>query len=142
MGIRATGKIVRYQLSFSLLEFAQFGLTYVLLHNGFSPEWSYLSGIVIAVFKIGVMWYLSKLQLGISIRAYLKDVFLPMLIVSIVSATIPSLIHFAMPYGWPRFLAVLFISIIVSASCIIFLGCNAQEQKLLISMVVSKFKPA
>jgi O-antigen/teichoic acid export membrane protein len=140
MGIRATGKIVWYQISFSALEFLHFGLSYVLLNHGFSPEWSYYCGVVIAVIKVFAMWVLAKNQLSVSISEFLKTVVLPLTITCLVSAAVPSIIHFSMSDGWVRFILTLVSSLIVNALAVLFIGCTSSERKMLTSMVLGKLK--
>lgn len=138
MGIQATGKIFWYQLSYSALEFLQFGMIYVLLHNGFSPEWAYYASLLISLLKVLTMWILSRYQLNASILEFLKVVVLPLVWVSILSAVIPTLLHHFMPGGWLRFIIVLGSSLLISAGCILYIGCTPPERKLLISMIQDK----
>lgn len=140
MGIQATGKIMWYQLSFSFLEFLLFASVYILLHNGFSPEWSYISGIIMGCLKVLTMWILSKKQLGISIREFIKKVVFPLIWISIISPIIPATIHFIMPLGWLRFILVLGFSLLVSAGSILYVGCTPPERELLITMVREKIR--
>ncbi len=140
MGIKATGTIIWYQLAFSFLEFLHFGLAYVLLHHGYSPEWSYYCGIIIAVIKIFTIWILSNKQLSISIYDFIKRAVLPLIMTTILSAIVPLIIHFTMPAGWERFIATLLSGLITSSLAILYIGCTSPERKLLVSMVLSKFR--
>ena len=138
MGIRATGKVMWYQLSYSLIEFAFFGVVYVLLHNGFSPEWSYICSIIFTGIKAPVMWYLCKRYLGLSIWEITRDIVFPTLLVSVLSAIVPYLIHMTMPAGWLRFLVVFFVSIASAGAVSLFVGCTPAERKMLINLVLEK----
>ena len=140
MGISATGNIRWFQLSFSFLEFLVFIAAYFLLHNGFSPEWSYICLIIVSVLKVLTMWLLSRRHLEISISDFIKNVVVPLAIVSIVSFCIPAFFRFTMPYGWGRFILVLFLSLASSATSILYLGCTAPERRMLLSMVAEKLK--
>lgn len=140
MGIRATGKIMWYQLSFSFLEFAFFGVVYVLLHHGFIPEWSYICALLFTVVKIPVMLFLCKRQLGMSIMEIITSVVFRVLIVTVISAVVPCFICMSMPAGWIRFFTVLFASIVSSGLCILYIGCTSQERKMLISIALNKIK--
>ena len=140
MGIRATGKIVWYQVSFSLLEFLHFGLAYVLLHNGFSPVWSYYCGVIIAVLKVFAMWVMSRKQLNISIREFLTSVVTPLLLTVLISVIIPLLPYFNMQEGVLRFIIVLGTCILSSGLTILFVGCTRSERGMLLSLVHDKLK--
>ena len=138
MGIRATGKIVWYQVSFSLLEFFHFGLAYVLLHNGFSPVWSYYCGVIIAVLKVFAMWVMSRKQLNISIREFLTSVVTPLLLTVLISVVIPLLPYLNMQEGVLRFAIVLGTCILSSGLTILFVGCTRSEREMLLSLVHDK----
>lgn len=140
MGIRATGKIQWMQISFSLLEFLVFIGAYLLLHNGFAPEWSYICSLFVSVLKVLVMWVLSKKQLGISIIEFLRSIVLPSSIVTVLSACIPIIIRYNMPDGWLRFMIVLMVCLLSTSICILFLGCMPSERKMILDMVLGKIK--
>ncbi len=138
MGIRATGKIAWFQLSFSFLEFLVFVFSYLLLHHGYAPEWAYFSALLVSCLQVLTMWYLSHKQLQVSIPLFIKTVVLPLGLVSILSAIIPAWIHFSMPMGWPRFIIVLITSLISSSVFILFVGCSNNERKMLVSIIANK----
>ncbi len=140
MGIRSTGRIMWYQLSFSFLEFLTFFASFILLHHGFSPEWSYYIGIIIVCLKTLTMCVLSKYQLDLSIREFLRSVVIPLILVSVISAIVPVSLFFVMSPGWLRFLAVLSTSIAAVMASSLLIGCSPSERKLLISMVMAKLK--
>lgn len=138
MGIRATGKIMWYQLLFSSLEFLLFGAVYVLLHNGFEPEWSFICGIIAACFKVVAMLFLCRRQLSLSLKYFFRKVFLPTVVVSIVSVTLPALVCFNLEQGWIRLVLVVFVSVISSVASILYIGCSSSERNMLVSMVLGK----
>ena len=140
MGIRATGKIMWYQLLFSSLEFILFVVIYVLLHHGFAPEWTFICGIITAGLKVITMWVLSHKQLHISIKDFVTDVLWKSLLVSVISAIVPIYLYFQLTEGWLRFLIVLVSSRACSSLCILYLGCSSSERDMLVSMVLAKIK--
>ncbi len=140
MGIRATGNIKWMQIILSLLEFSVFVASYFLLHNGYSPEWTYYCSAIVAVSKILVLWTLSREQLGISTKEFIRSVMLPSGLVVVLSCCIPIFVRVYMPYGWLRFLAVLLISLITSAVTILYIGCIPSERKMLIEMILGKIR--
>lgn len=140
MGIRATGKIMWYQMLFSSLEFILFGSVYVLLHHGFAPEWSFICGIFAACLKVIAMLFLSRWQLSISLKQFIYKVICPTLFVSLISAAVPLAIYFNMHPGWLRFLIVLAASILSSSLCILYIGCTTPERQMLVTVVLGKIK--
>ena len=140
MGIKATGRIMWRQISFSLLEFLVFLGAFVLLHHGFSPEWSYICLLIAAILQVLVIWVLSKKQLNISISEYFRSVVVPAIIVSVISCSIPVILRFTLPYGWLRFIIVLLISLASSAVCVLYLGCIPSERKMIIDLILRKMR--
>ena len=138
MGIKASGKIKWMQIWFSLLEFLVFGASYFLLHHGFAPEWSFFCTVIAAILQMLVMWILSKKQLNFSISEQIRSVIIPALIVTLVSCILPVAFRLSMPFGWPRFIIVLIVSLISSTVCILFIGCSRAERELLISMIKTR----
>ena len=138
MGIKASGRIKWYQLIFSALEFLHFILAFVLLHNGFSPLWSYYCGVIVAICKVLSIWTISKQQLRISIKEFIDSVVFRLFLVVVTSSVLPLIIHTLLPIGWPRLISVVAISLITSSICILYIGCNASEREALLSMVFSK----
>lgn len=138
MGIRASGKIKWYQLSFCSLEFLYFGVVFILLHHGFIPEWTMICSIIFIVIKTLTILYLCRRQLDLSIISFIKEVLYRVTIVTIISVIIPWLIASSMPFGFVRFISVLSSSLAVSSLCILFIGCTSPERKMLLEMVLKK----
>lgn len=140
MGIKASGKIQWMQINSSILGFLLFIACYFLLHHGFAPEWTYIVSVIISIINVLIILWLSKKQLAVSVREYIRSVIIPSLIVLFVSCIIPTLMRFLLPYGWIRFGAVLLVSLALSSVCILYLGCMPSERKLLTEMVLGKLR--
>lgn len=140
MGIKATGRIQRMQISFSVLGFFVFFASYVLLHHGFEPEWAYYVLLFSATLKVFVVWWLSHKQIGVSTHEFIKLVVVPACVVIVVSSCAPVTIRFLLPYGWIRFLIVLLVSFASCAISILYLGCSHSERILLIELVLGKIR--
>lgn len=138
MGIQATGRITWYQILFSTLEFLQFGAAYILLHHGFSPEWTYILAAIFAVFKVLTMLFLCKYQLNVPFSEVLWLVLRPILMVIAISAIIPIILHFKLSYGWMRLILVTGTSLVTSSLACYFVGCTPSERELLLSMIRGK----
>lgn len=138
MGIRATGKIKWYQISFSLLEFAYFGVVFILMRQGFIPEWTMICSIFIVIFKTLTIMYLCHRQLEFSIISFIKEVLFKVTIVTGFSMIITWLIATSMPTGFIRFVIVLLSSLAISSLCILFIGCTSPERKMLLEIIQKK----
>ena len=140
MGIKASGKIYRMQIIFSVLEFSAFFASYALLHRGYSPEWTYYILLITAILKVPLVCIISYYQMRTPFSGYFRSILFPVILVSAVSCLLPALIRHYLPDGWFRFLAVLLISLISSSSSILLLGCIPSERKMLIELVLGKIR--
>lgn len=140
MGIRATGDIKWLQISMSSLEFLMFFAAYLLLHHGFSPEWSYICSVIANALKLFTIWLLCRVQLNVSIKDFIRTVLVPIAFVTIVSFGLPLLAKMLMPDGWIRFLSVLAVSLGSASLAILFLGCSRPERKMLVDLVLGKIR--
>ncbi len=140
MGIKACGKIRGMQIATSLMGFLMFIASYLLLHQGLAPEWTYIISIIITVITVLIMLWLSRKQLAVSAKEYIRSVIIPSCIVFAVSCIIPTIMRYLMPFGWIRFIAVLLVSIGISGICILYLGCSPSERNMLVEMVLGKLR--
>jgi hypothetical protein len=114
--------------------------SYLLLHQGLAPEWTYIISIIITVITVLIMLWLSRKQLAVSAKEYIRSVIIPSCIVFAVSCIIPTIMRYLMPFGWIRFIAVLLVSIGISGICILYLGCSPSERNMLVEMVLGKLR--
>lgn len=140
MGIRATGKIAWYQIIFSTLEFMVFGANYVLLHNGYPPEITYLCACISATIKLFVVCFLARNQIGINVKDFLLSAVFKSVLVALISAIIPVLLYHYISAGWLRFIVVLVSSLASSCLCIYYIGCSESERTMLSSMVLNRIR--
>ena len=140
MGIKASGRIQCMQIASSVMGFLAFFAAYVLLHNGYAPESTYVVSVLIATSMVMIMLWLSKKQLNISATEYIKSVIFPALVVVAGSCIIPILMRTFLPFGWLRFMVVLLVSLGMSTVCILYLGCRPSERNMLVGMVLGKLR--
>lgn len=131
----ATGKIRNYQLVIGGFTLLNFPLSFIALKLGYPPETPIIIGITISVLCMIMRLIFLKKLAGLSILSYLKNVYLNISCVSILSSIIPYMIHQYMDIGWWRFLATGAASVICSCSIILFIGCDRTERSFILSKI-------
>ncbi len=134
----ATGKIRNYQIAVGGLLLMNFPVSWLALKLGAQPWMVYLIAIVIGVGCMLLrLWFLRKM-VGLSMRAYLKDVVLNVLVTAGAAIVIPVVVFFLLPDGFARLVIVALVSFASTAVSTLYVGCTAGER----SFILSKFKMA
>lgn len=125
----ATGNIRNYQIVVGGTQFLIFPLSYICFKYGSSPESTYIISIFISLLCLILRLFFLHRMVGLSIKKYLRDVCGNAILVMVLAAVIPILVHNNMSYGWWRFLVVTFISVICVLISTYFVGCSVVEQQ-------------
>lgn len=140
--VHATGKLKNHQIVISIIVATTIPLSYLMLKLGL-PAYSIfilnaLSNILCAVARVIIMKYLINLD----INAYIKEVILPISLVTVITLPLPVYLASIYIAGWLSFFVVSGVSLIISIISVFFLGLNSSERKLLkeISYMNSLFK--
>jgi hypothetical protein len=78
---------------------------------------------------------LLKQFISYSIRDYIKEVFLPLFFVTVLSIILPVIVFLCFPNGILRLLLVTGSSILSTCTCMFFIGLNKSEQKGMLHMI-------
>lgn len=136
--LQSSGKIKHYQSVVCVMLLLILPISYVFFHFGFQPEtimYVYMS-ITLLIF-IPQILIVNKI-IGMSIKAYLKEVILVMIIVAIVSFMLPIYIHLKMETSFLRFLIVGFSCLFSCLLTIYFFGVTKSERCLIASYINEK----
>lgn len=131
----ATGKIRNYQLAVGGVLLLNFPFSYLALKLDFPPESTMIVAIFISVCCMVLRLLFLRKMAGLSMRSFLKNVYLNVFCVAILSSIIPLVVHHFMSYGWSRFLVTCSVSIVCSAIVILFVGCNRSERQFIFSKI-------
>lgn len=137
--VQATGKVKAYQLTVGMCAFMNVPVSYIALLIVKNPLLPSICSIVLSTFMaIGRIIIYKKLNNSFGIRAYLKNVIIPITITIIVTVFFSILI--VHPYTEFR-MFVLYVVIIVAFAAVVifFLGINKLERQLLLSFVKKIF---
>lgn len=139
----ATGKIKRYVLILTTVGCLVFPLTWIAFTLGLPAEAAYVSFILVYVGVDIIRLFLMKQMLGFSPLLFVKDVFVPITIVTSVAFILPYISHIMLDEGLLRLLVVLAVSTMSSITCIVLFGLKTAERSFInekIKKIISKIR--
>ena len=115
---QATGKVKVYQAAVGGILLMILPISYIVLKLG-APAYSVfiVHFCVEAVAQLARMLILRKL-IDLPLRVYLHHIYLPIILVVLVSCVLPIYVHYLLPAGFMRFLAV-------GVTCVVSVGTTA-----------------
>ena len=137
----ATGKIKKYQLIVGGLQMANFPISYLLLQEGLFPEITMIVAIAISQCCLIARLYLLRSMIGLSVRQYLKKVYLNTVLVGVLSALLPIWIYNQISNEVFRGILVFCSSVSCTLVVVFYVGCNSKERIFILQrMAVLKRK--
>lgn len=134
---QATGKIAVYQSLVGLSELITLPVAYILLRNGFSPEWAFIVSLISQICVVGVRtFFMRRIYPGL-LRGVLKNIYRPCLIVSLISFIICAIIQFNIDSMYDCIIA-LGLSFLICVASIWFLGFTAPEKNKIKEIIINK----
>lgn len=128
----ATGKIRNYQIVVGGLQMLNLPVTYALLKKGFAPECTFVIAIVISQCCLFARLIMLRKMIALKMGRYLREVYLNVVIVSVLSFAVPLLIkkYFIASAGACSLVLVSVISIVSTTFVVLCIGCNKNERVL------------
>lgn len=133
---KAYGKIRNYQLVISFILMCNFPLSYLMLYLGFSPMSTVGVAILIQAVVLFARLWLMKGMIKYSIRDFLSNVLLPLLLVTFFSVIVPYVISHTMSSGLSRFLCNLIATELIMIAIIYTIGLRQNERQLVWKSIV------
>ena len=132
----ATGKIRNYQIVVGGILLMNFPISYLLLYLGFAPEVTVVVAIIISQICLIARLLFLRTMVKLPVKQFIKEVYLKVILVTILSASLPFICYVLMQPSIMRFIVIGSTSVIVSILCIYHIGCNKDEQKQVINAIV------
>lgn len=140
----ATGKIRNYQIYVGGIQLLNLPVSYLLFQFGYPPECVFVVAIVISIICEIVRLCMLKKMVGLSIRSFMKKVYLNVVVVSSASVVLPYIaVRFLGIDSSEHFFELCIISLLSTVSSIYFFGCDKRDKKLIkmfINRVLKKLK--
>lgn len=133
----ATGKIRNYQLAVGGMLLLNFPLSYICLKLSCPPESVLFVAIIVSVFCMILRLLFLRRMVNLSIRRFVYNVCVKIIIVVLASSVLPIVIHSNMDYGWLRLIVVGATSILSSSVMILLLGCTTGERNFIVKKALT-----
>ena len=135
----ATGKIRNYELVMGLMALSNFPTVWVAFKMGASPVAAYIVYFCVYFVMIFVRLYMVKDLIHMSAWAYVKEVFLRVAIVGVLSLSLPFLITYLEEDSFLRLVEVCAVSALGTIGTVLLFGMKSDEKKLFFGFIKKKF---
>ena len=129
----ATGKIRNYQLVVGGLQMMNLPISYLLLRMGMFPEVVIFVAIVISQCCLAARLVMLRGMIGLSIRKYMKKVYINVLVVTVIAAILPFLLSTKLEESFLNFVLLCFVALICTGTTIYYVGCNKTERQFVLN---------
>lgn len=136
--LHATAKIKRYMIIVGLVELSNFPITYIAFKLGASPVYAYYIYFSVYLILMFLRLFLIKDLISLKAVVYIKEVYLKVLIVSVVAFIIPSVICLLQQDSIWRLVEICVVSFISTAFSIYLFGLNCSERSKIVSLIKNK----
>ena len=125
----ATGNIRNYQLIVGGLQMMNLPVSYILLRTGSFPEAVIIVAIIISQCCLAARLFMLRGMIGLSVKGYLKKVYINVLIVTVLSAIVPFLIASRLEDTFVNFVLLCCLSVACTGLTVYYIGCNKTERQ-------------
>ncbi len=134
-GIIATGNIRNYQIVVTVVGCSVFPLTWLAYKIGLAVDTFYWIYFVVYNILIWIRMWFCKRILGFRIKNFVKGVFIPVILCTLLSIPVPGIIFFMMDDTIVRLLVLTLSSFITSTIIILSVGMTSMERKYILSKI-------
>lgn len=131
----ATGKIRNYQIVVGGLQMMNLPLSYIFLHMGLFPEVVIVVAIVISQCCLFARVLMLRGMIGLSVKKYLINVYLNVVVVAIVSSIFPILMMDRVNDSFASFALSSFFAVVYTGIIIYYLGLSKEERLFLLNKI-------
>lgn len=136
---QATGKIRLYQGVVGGILLLNLPLSYVALMQGFPPYSVMLVMIALSITAFIVRLFIVAKLSGLSVKQFIVKTIIPCFVVSSCSVIVPIFFVNKIEESILRIFATVFISVVCTALCILFLGMTKNERNVVLKKITLFF---
>lgn len=103
-------------------------VSYILLRMGMFPEVVIVVAIAISQCCLAARLLMLRGMIGLSVRKYLKKVYINVLAVTIIAAVLPFLMTNVLTESFLNFILSSLVALICTGVTIYYIGCNKVER--------------
>lgn len=138
VSMQATGKIMTYQLCVSFLLLLNLPFSYIVLDMGYPPESIMVVQIILSIIVLMVRLVFSKVCARLEISKYIMQVFVPIVIVTVISVPLPVYISTLFADGFLKLMSTGAVSVVCVCAAVYFVGMDSEERKICVNFINSK----
>ena len=135
---QATGKIKLYQGVVGGILLLNLPLSFMALANGFGPTSVFIVAILLTFVAFMVRLLVLKRLVLFSVLKFLEQVFVPLVVVAIISALLPMYVHNLMAVGFIRLILVCVTSVCSVGFFAFFVALSKPEKQYIRTILRSK----
>ena len=124
----ATGNIRNYQIIVGGLQMMNLPVSYILLRVGLFPEIITVVAIALSICCLIARLVMLKGMIGLSIRAYVENVLLNLLVVTGFAIFLPIIASLFGDTNFLKFILSCLVCVISAGLAIYLIGCNKGER--------------
>ena len=128
----ATGNIRNYQIVVGGLQMLNLPVSYVCLRLGCMPESVLIVAIVISQCCLAARLYMLRGMIGLSSIQYIKNVYFNIIIVALLSLSVPAILSRYMEESFLSFVVLSLVAVICTIAVEFYVGCNGKERAFVI----------
>ena len=128
----ATGNIRNYQLVVGGLQLMNLPVSYLLLRMGLFPEMVIVVAIVISQCCLAARLLMLRGMIGLSVRKYLKKVYINVLAVTAIASICPCLLAGYTQETFLNFILLCLIAVVCTGITIYYVGCSKGERQFVL----------
>lgn len=136
--VMATGKIRNYELVMGLMALSNFPLTLIAFELGASPVATYVIYCIVYFLMIFARLYMTKDLIKMKALEYIIQVFVPVVLVTLLAVVLPFIITLVQEDSVIRLLEVVFASVCCSIASIVLVGMTKREKQFVFNFIKSK----
>ena len=136
----ATGQIRNYQIVVGGLQMMNLPIAYLCLSLGAIPESVVIVAIIMSQCCLAARLYMLRDMIQLNVAKYFKEVYLNVIIVTILAAMIPYYFSRLLTEGFVNFLLISIVAVASTLVVSFFIGCSRQEREFISKKTVSLLK--
>lgn len=138
----ATGNIKKYQIIVGGLQMMNLPVAYLCLYWGAIPESVVLVAIVISQCCLAARLYMLKGMIGLEVKRYMRQVYINVIIVTLVAAIAPGILAAKLTEGFLSFVIITLVAVGSTLMSSFYLGCSKSEREFIIMKAVLQYNKA
>jgi len=136
----ATGRLKKYALVISSIGILEFPLSWLAFKLGGAIEISYYLYIFVKTAVVVARMFLLRDMVGLPVMMYVKEVFGPILLTSIIAAIPSFLIIHIIPESFQRLLASILVGVSMTGLSAMYMGMDSHERRVVLDKAKSLAK--